>query len=214
MHGLGRRHAPDVRDHRHLMAMGLPVVVPPRPKAKTWLLRWKGDQGQTDECVAFAWYALLRSRPVLQDKPLPLAIYDRAQQLDEFPDTPPEGGTSVRAGAKALKEAGKLTAYAWAFDLETVLNWLAFHGPVVWGVNWYSSMFDANPTTGLLSIGGIVEGGHAVCCIGYDEQKHWLIFQNSWGRGWGVNGRFTLRYADATRLLFEDGEVCTASEPV
>ncbi|HEX8754616.1 MAG TPA: C1 family peptidase [Solirubrobacterales bacterium] len=37
-------------------------------------------------------------------------------------------------------------------------------------------------------------GGHAVLAIGYDEDKQWFIVRNSWGKGWGMQGYFTLPY--------------------
>ena len=37
-------------------------------------------------------------------------------------------------------------------------------------------------------------GGHAVLAVGYDEAKQWFIVRNSWGKGWGMNGYFTMPY--------------------
>jgi C1A family cysteine protease len=37
-------------------------------------------------------------------------------------------------------------------------------------------------------------GGHAVLAVGYDEAKQWFIVRNSWGRGWGMRGYFTMPY--------------------
>jgi C1A family cysteine protease len=37
-------------------------------------------------------------------------------------------------------------------------------------------------------------GGHAVTAVGYDEAKQWFIVRNSWGKGWGMGGYFTLPY--------------------
>jgi len=39
-----------------------------------------------------------------------------------------------------------------------------------------------------------VLGGHAVMAVGYDEGKQWFIVRNSWGKGWGMQGYFTLPY--------------------
>ena len=35
-------------------------------------------------------------------------------------------------------------------------------------------------------------GGHAVACVGYDEDG--FIIQNSWGSGWGYRGMTKLPY--------------------
>ena len=207
---LGRRHAPDERDHGYLLAAQLPSVVA-RPKRKTWTLRWKGDQGATSQCVGYSWHGLLRSLPLLQRDPAPSVIYTEAQKVDEWPGEDYDG-TSVRAGAKMLKAAGKISAYGWAFNIETVLNWLGLHGPVVFGTNWYEGMFDPDEQ-GVVHPVGSVAGGHAYVAIGYDDVKKRVLFQNSWGKSWGpLNGRFYMGYADADALIRADGEACTPTE--
>jgi len=182
-----------------------------RPIRRTHRLWWRGDQGSTSECVGFAWHALLRALPNLQRTPGPSDIYLAAQKRDEWPGEA-YLGTSVRGGAKALQDEGKLKSYHWADTLDAALDWMGAGGPTVWGVNWYERMFTPDPVTGLLTIKGKLIGGHAIVCLGFDEKKEWLIFQNSWGIDFGVYGRFKLRYADAERLIAEDAEVCAPTE--
>ena len=38
-------------------------------------------------------------------------------------------------------------------------------------------------------------GGHAVACVGFDDQKQVWIMRNSWGTNWGDRGYFYLPYA-------------------
>jgi hypothetical protein len=38
------------------------------------------------------------------------------------------------------------------------------------------------------------------------------VFQNSWGSGWGQNGRFKIKRADFDSLLQDSGEACCAAE--
>ncbi len=209
-HGLGRRHASDERDRLHLMTAKLPAVVGARPAKKTWRLDWKGDQGATSQCVGYGWHGLLRALPHLQRDPRPDLIYQAAQKMDEWPGEDYDG-TSVRGGAKALKAAGKLLAYSWAFDVETVLDWLGRHGPVVLGTNWYQDMF-APSASGKVEPSGALAGGHCYVAIGYDDKAKLLLCQNSWGKAWGVKGRFNMSYGDADQLIKEDGEACAPTE--
>jgi len=39
-----------------------------------------------------------------------------------------------------------------------------------------------------------VVGGHAVLAVGYDDSTRRFIVRNSWGRGWGQHGYFTMPY--------------------
>ncbi len=206
--GLGRKPSLDERDKQFLMRAKLVAVV--RPTHKTWRLWWRGDQGDTPMCVGYGWHGLLRALPLLQRDPPPATIYRQAQIQDEWPGEDYDG-TSVRGGAKALKLDGKITAYSWAFDIQTVVDWIGTRGPVVLGTNWYDSMFKPD-TNGLVEPNGNLAGGHCYVAIGYDDSKHVLICQNSWGVEWGLNGRFHLHYDDADALIKDDGEACTPTE--
>ena len=37
-------------------------------------------------------------------------------------------------------------------------------------------------------------GGHAVCCVGYDDDKQCFVVRNSWGSSWGDGGYFYMPY--------------------
>lgn len=70
--------------------------------------------------------------------------------------------------------------------------------PFVVGIQVYSSFESALVTqTGLVpmpTISDTLLGGHAVVCVGYDDDKqHWII-RNSWGINWGDKGYFYLPY--------------------
>ena len=38
------------------------------------------------------------------------------------------------------------------------------------------------------------EGGHCVCCVGYDNARQAWLCKNSWGTGWGEDGFFWIGY--------------------
>ena len=42
------------------------------------------------------------------------------------------------------------------------------------------------------------EGGHAVMCVGYDDERGVFIVRNSWGTGWGDGGYFYMPYGYMT----------------
>jgi predicted secreted protein len=61
-----------------------------------------------------------------------------------------------------------------------------------------SSESDGVAQTGVAPMRGHEEkllGGHAVLVIGYDDTEQRFIVRNSWGKGWGQAGYFTMPYA-------------------
>jgi hypothetical protein len=54
---------------------------------------------------------------------------------------------------------------------------------------------------------GVVEGGHAVAIVGYDDEEQCWIIKNSWGPNWGENGFF--RIAAGTNECEIEDEVYT-----
>jgi C1A family cysteine protease len=68
--------------------------------------------------------------------------------------------------------------------------------PIVLGISLYKS-FESVGANGLVAMpkrGDDFLGGHAVLCVGYDDNKHHFIMRNSWGDSWGDKGYFYLPY--------------------
>jgi C1A family cysteine protease len=76
---------------------------------------------------------------------------------------------------------------------------LAAGYPFVLGISVYETFeSQAVATTGIVPLPALTEeclGGHAVCCVGYDDSKQAFIGRNSWGSRWGLEGYFYLPYA-------------------
>jgi hypothetical protein len=91
-------------------------------------------------------------------------------------------------------------------SIEAALTALAA-GPVIAGINWYDS-FD-EPVHGMcvISDGAQVRGGHEICLDELDVERGLVGFTNSWGEGWGEQGRGYFTWHDFTRLLKEEGDV-------
>lgn len=218
---------------RGAIARLLPIV----RRNKLWRVGPILDQGTEGACVGFGWTAEALATPVVVDlnrvradvprDPEQFArhIYRTAQKIDEWEGENYEG-TSVLAGAKAMQNVGLLREYKWAFSLDDVLYAVLRKGPVVIGVWWFESMYDA--PNGILKAYGEIVGGHCLTVVGFLKAgasikladgstltntlgQDGFILQNSWGREWGINGLAVIAERDLKWLLSEQGEACVAS---
>jgi hypothetical protein len=79
---------------------------------------------------------------------------------------------------------------------------LASAYPVALGFTVFESFFGTGSNGNMPSPSGGVAGGHAVCCVGYDDNhtgnydgsKGAFKFRNSWGTGWGAGGYWWMPY--------------------
>lgn len=83
-------------------------------------------------------------------------------------------------------------------DLETMKQALAGGHLVGFGFTVYSNlMTQETAASGVLDMPGPhdqVEGGHAVCLVGYDDERRMFKVRNSWSRDWGQKGYFWMPY--------------------
>lgn len=179
-----------------------------RPRSFTWrpgpvVL----DQGREGACVGFSIAHELAARPSVIEgvtSATALALYRRAQRIDEWPGEAYDG-TSVLAGMKAAVEAGFFEGYRWAFGEADLALAVGYKGPAVLGIPWYEGMFDPDDD-GYLRPTGAVAGGHAILCHGIDVKRDRYKVHNSWGAGWGIGGDAFISREDMRVLLAQQGE--------
>lgn len=227
---LGARHVVDPRAAKFLLKPRL-AEAPTPPAAREHKLGPILDQnthpnsrGHLGTCVGHGWTAWRNAEPVMPTSPFDssyaITAYDYAQSVDEWSDTPPEEGTSVQAGAKAMVHDGALKdGYLWARTLSELVTWLGNYGTAVVGTLWYDGMFDPDGNGFVRPTGGIA-GGHCYHVYGYEGFTSFsdlsgikLKFQNSWGEGWGVGGRFYMKGSEWLNLMARgDWSICTPAE--
>ena len=148
---LGRRKdKKDTRDRIARREAAPPVTEEVLPEWKYWNdLTWRGDQGSFPHCVAYSATHRIENSPTTypESGPVvdPAAVYARAQQLDGWPGENYDG-TSVRAGAKAMKERGFISEYQRITTLQDTIDVIrrsatAGGGPVPIGIDWHRGMF-------------------------------------------------------------------------
>jgi len=112
--------------------------------------------------------------------------------IDRFADEPPKA---------AYTDADKHQAIRYLRvnqTLNQLKGCLAAGYPFVFGFSVYSSFESSDVAqTGHVPMPRAGEknlGGHAVLAVGYEENNQRFIVRNSWGRGWGMSGYFTMPY--------------------
>jgi len=211
---LNRKPSLDEKDLAYSLSSILKEKKIKKSSIKLWPAEgWWGDQGETPECVGYAWAHWLDDQPSNRNKIHPLIspniIYLEAKKLDAWPGENYEG-TSVRGGVKYLKSKNQISKYHWGFNLSSLTNAILHLGPVVVGTSWYQHMFFPNKT-GLIKVGGNLMGGHAYVINGIDLDKKIFRIKNSWGQDWGLKGHAWISFSDMARLIREDGEICFPS---
>ncbi|MEV1289516.1 hypothetical protein [Micromonospora sp. NPDC049679] len=185
--------------------------VAPRDAAPAWELNVQLDQGQTGHCVGFGWSGWVDATPVAgtYQNTDAHAVYYECKVIDGEPRA--ENGSTVRSGALAMRARGRLAAFAFARSTAEIDQWVNTQGSLVIGTTWTDDMF-APDATGYVKPTGAAAGGHCYLMLDRLDAEDAYLFQNSWGSGWGLDGRFKMKRADFDGLLQDRGEACCAAE--
>jgi hypothetical protein len=158
---------------------------------------------------AAASHGLFAAAPYVLDEAFAVALYSLATILDGVPGAypPTDTGSSGIGVAKALKALGLAAGYSHAFILPALASALQA-GPVIIGIPWLNSMFNPG-ADGRIPVdqSSGVAGGHEIEIARYDAttDEYWIT--NSWGTGWGLQGRGYLTATDLAWLLSQQGDV-------
>jgi C1A family cysteine protease len=147
-------------------------------------------------------------------------IYWNCKKIDSWPDSE---GTSIRVAMKVLQKIGVPCEKAYPYSdiykgspetwAKMIAKWGLIdsyyrcnnlqelkaglvNGPVVLGIGCFREIFSvgtngvvpypANPNEML--------GGHAICAVGFNDDRQLVKFKNSWGTTWGKDGYGYLPY--------------------
>lgn len=138
-----------------------------------------------------------------------LVNYSNATKFDPFDWTypPVDEGSSALGLMKFWKMLGVIRSYDWTFTFNGFLAALQ-QQPVLVGTNWYDGMtYPAD--SGIVYPYGQSVGGHEYLATAILWDRKLISFENSWGEGWGFHGgRFFMHFADAERLIIDEGGDC------
>lgn len=180
------------------------------------------DQGEEGACGGYSgsWMMSILNRRRYD----PEWLYRKAQDIDEWEDTPPQEGTSVRAVLDVLREMGHVPIVRgqavptplldegihqnrWAQNVDEIRTAIHSGAPVLLGVNWYETFGMPKRFNGEWWIGrgdlGRTRGGHAICSYKASDRRQAIGLVNTWGRDYP---KVWIPYTTVERLLHEDGE--------
>ena len=141
------------------------------------------DQGSEGACVGFACSRMmtLMNRRRYEAR----WLYREAQLIDEWSDTPPGEGTSVRAGCDILRLQGHRRT-------------------------WGSRVHDVKPEEGIAENRWAVRWGEVREALGLPDSHDGVPLLNSWGRDYPHVVRLTDEAGE--RVLGEYGEACLVTD--
>lgn len=168
------------------------------------------DQKETPHCVGFAMAHFGINLPTLTPftKQDAHDFYYKCKIEEGEPKQ--ENGTTIRSAAKVLKNCGIIDGYAFARNMTQIKWWLLNKGPVILGTLWTEDMMypDKDFT---LNTGGEFLGGHGFIGNEWREDNH-IGIKNSWGPGWGKNGKAYISALAFQELFLYGGEALAAVE--
>lgn len=212
------------------------IYIPPYPRERSLGLPWwwkQWDQGNEGACVGFGESAMMAITNRMQRYSTTGTwvtyryagrwLYDEAQLVDPWSDTPPEEGTTLDAGARVLKAQGHrrvqngkigpvllengISAYRWAQNHDEIRAALWDNLAVAIGINWYHAFWAPYMLDGERWIdipqGNKVDGGHCICIYRMSDRRDAFCLMNSWGADYPP---VWVGYDTVNRLLSEDGE--------
>lgn len=107
---------------------------------------------------------------------------------------------TTKPSLKAYQNAQdyQITNYYRLYTIDEMKHTISSGFPFVFGFAVYKS-FESKEVekTGIVPMPKLNEhmvGGHAVCAVGYDDEKKYFIVRNSWGDTWGDKGYFYMPY--------------------
>ena len=222
---LGRNMWLDARSLAHMVENSVEEMSSPLKSQSYERVLAVLDQGQLGSCTGNAGTGALGTQPfydAVGKSVLPAAddakagedfaiqLYKDATVVDGYPGTypPDDTGSSGLAICKVLKSRGTIKGYRFARSPYGFLRLLQ-NGPVLQGMPWYKAFFspdkdgfiDSDPNWA--SSG--VAGGHEIEAVGVeldtkDAFNSVITYVNSWGTGWGDNGRFRMRLRTYEKL--------------
>ena len=208
-----------------LVEVGTSLPLDKYRKAEVPILDQGQEGACTGYGLATVAHYLLRARAIIPDKKAvsPWMFYTMARRYDEWAGETYEG-SSCRGAMKGWHKHGVCSVNLWQHDPHSPdysltskrtddaekrplgayfrvnhKDLVAMHAAISEvGVLYASASVHSGwgkvKSDGIIPFEDRMEGGHAFAIVAYDEKGFWI--QNSWGKGWGLDGFCRISYAD------------------
>jgi hypothetical protein len=165
------------------------------------------DQGRLSVGVGAAISTYLECEGIVQDLEMtPMefakAIYYESQRKDPVPGTEQTGeyGTCLVTAMQALQEKRFFDKLLWTDNTSDLSKHILTSGPTIVAGPWFSEMSKLDPN-GFARPNGIWEGYHCWVVYGVDDLWETFFAINSWGKEFGKDGKFLLKFSDMEKIL-------------
>lgn len=149
------------------------------------------NQGSTMKCVPYSLSYVLELQNKLNGEEVEVdidAIYNSRTNDGE--------GMDIRDALKYIKSNGygdkNIISYCRLNSIMAIKYSLLINGPCILALPVYSDRVD-------FWNGDDYQGGHAICCVGYNEDN--LILLNTWGKNFGDRGKCYLPIEDIINII-------------
>lgn len=152
------------------------------------------DQGNTLQCVAYSLAKVLEFNKETLDNMTDHFSVDKQEIYDSRPNNNVDEGMTVRDALHFVKHNKyNIKSYGRLYSRCPIMKAIFVNGPCIFAL----PVYDSSRTD--FWNGEYLEGGHAVCCVGYNEEG--FIILNSWGPNYGNYGKAILPYSQFNKIL-------------
>lgn len=183
------------------------LTIPTKYSYETYMGSVK-DQGANPTCVPYSISSVIDWKNQLNGVKKDMSI----DWIFEQRNDKTAQGMSIKEALSFIKNYGYVTTDEYKnYDKNTLLSKgirIDFYARLVSYIFMQRSLILNGPFILALPVydsnrndfwnGSNFEGGHAVCCVGYDESG--LIIRNSWGSNWGNSGYTLLPYNEINKV--------------
>ena len=152
------------------------------------------DQGRTMQCVAYSLAKVLEYNHETLKDPNNHFDVDKKEIYDSRSNKDTDNGMTIRDALHFVKHNKyHIKLYGRVQGRGAIMKSLFVNGPCIMAL----PVYDSSRTD--FWNGSHYEGGHAVCCVGYNDEG--FIILNSWGETYGDFGTTVLPYDELGKLL-------------